>query len=196
MRRCLALAALSIWAALCLAPHAAIAQPPARLALVLGNVHYGRIGTLENAGHDAADMGATLKSLGYTVVSIVDLDLAKLDAALAGFSGKIAPGDTVVVYYAGHGVMGLASSGGQAMDNYLVPIDARFAVPNAVPAESVALGRVLEALERAHAGARILILDACRNNPFAPYWAQMTTGTEGPPTAGGGPSVPVVIWAQ
>lgn len=162
------LAALAVMLAVCWsAGHASAAAR--RLALVLGNAHYAAVGPLENAAHDARDMGTTLTGLGFDVVDIIDLKATDFDAALAQFSGKIAPGDTVMVFYAGHGVMGQAAPGAERLDNYFVAIDAKFESPDKVPSEALALGRVLTALDRAHAGGRVIIIDACRDNPFADF---------------------------
>ena len=156
----------------------ALAGPPAMaagrtLGLVIGNANYRNAAPLENAGNDARDMAAALRGLDFTVVDVIDAGLPGLNKALADFAAKIQPGDNVVVFYAGHGVMGQASANSEAVDNYIVPIDAQFASQDKVPAESVGLSRILGLLEQARAGARIVIIDACRDNPFADEWTKM-----------------------
>lgn len=161
--------------AVCALAATTAAAAPNRYAFVVGNAQYEHADLLRNARNDAADMGAVMRELGFTVVEVIDADLARFDSALAETVARVKPGETVVVYFAGHGVMGMAAPGAEAMDNFLVPVDARLEGPERVPQESLGLHRLLAALDKAGAGVRLLIFDACRNNPFAEDW---------PPAAG------------
>ena len=147
-----ALLALGTW----LAPSTAAAA--GRVALVVGNGAYGAIGTLPNPGNDAADVASALGRLGFDVTTVRDADRVGLNEALRGFTRESAGADVALVFYAGHGleVDGV---------NYLVPVDARLERDTDVRFETVALDDVLAAT--AGASLRVVILDACRNNPLA-----------------------------
>ena len=146
------LLALGAW----LAPSAASAV--GRVALVVGNGAYGEIGTLPNPGNDAADVAAALGRLGFEVTTVRDADRAGLTAALRVFARRSAGADVSLVFYAGHGleVDGV---------NYLVPVDARLERDTDVRFETVALYDVLAST--VGASLRVVILDACRNNPLS-----------------------------
>ena len=131
---------------------------PEKIALVIGNSAYAHIGRLPNPASDAADMEAALGRLGFEVASATDVDLAGLNEALRAFARRSAGVDVALVFYAGHGM---------EMDgvNYLLPVDARLERDTDVAYETVPLERVLRATEGA--ALRVVILDACRNNPLA-----------------------------
>ena len=141
---------------LALAPSAAFAAD--RVALVVGNSAYAAIGALPNPGNDATDVAAALGRLGFDVTPVRDADRAGLSEALRVFTRKSAGAEVSLVFYAGHGL---------EMDgvNYLVPVDAQLERDTDVRFEAVELDDVLAATTGA--GLRIVILDACRNNPLA-----------------------------
>jgi hypothetical protein len=147
---------------LAFAAEAAEQQPDRRVALVIGNSDYQYIARLSNPANDAALMASTLKSLGFSLVgggSQKDLDKPALDRAVQAF-GQAAEGATVALfYYAGHGVQVKGS-------NYLVPITANPTKETDVDFQMVDMGLVLRQLESAGARLNVIILDACRNNPF------------------------------
>ena len=131
---------------------------PRKVALVIGHSAYLHIGQLANPRNDAADMEEALQRLGFDVTPVLDGDLAELNEALRRFARQSAGADVALVFYAGHGM---------EMDgvNYLLPVDARLERDTDVVYETVPLDRVLRATE---GGAlRVVILDACRNNPLA-----------------------------
>ena len=134
------------------------AQTDGRVALVVGNSAYAAIGTLPNPGNDAADMAAALRRVGFEVTTALDADRVELNDALRAFTRQSAGADVSLVFYAGHGI---------EMDgvNYLVPVDARLERDTDVRFEAVELDYVLAAT--VGAGLRVVILDACRNNPLA-----------------------------
>ncbi|CAN2534894.1 hypothetical+protein [Methylocapsa aurea] len=140
----------------------AVASPACaerRVALVLGNAEYDHIAKLKNPVNDARDVAETLqKDLGFEVIALVNARKDQLDGALADFSRKAAGADVALFYYAGHGVQNEGK-------NYLLPTD--IAVKDVADVEFKALDmdRVRLALSKS-AGVNILILDACRNNPF------------------------------
>ena len=129
-----------------------------RVALVVGNSTYSAIGPLPNPGNDAADMSAALRRLGFDVTTVLHADRGALTEALRTFTRASAGADVSLVFYAGHGleVDGV---------NYLVPVDARLERDTDVRFETVELDYVLAATSGA--ALRVVILDACRNNPLA-----------------------------
>lgn len=129
-----------------------------RVALVIGNGDYKVVGRLPNPARDAAAVAAQLKQLGFEVIDRYDLDAKTMRGALRDFETKAAGADWALVYYAGHGM---------EMDgrNWLVPVDASLERATDLPDEAIELERVLERVREAKR-LRIVILDACRNNPY------------------------------
>jgi uncharacterized caspase-like protein len=131
-----------------------------RVALVLGNSAYQNVAKLPNPVNDGAAMAATLSSAGFDVVdSRHDLPAAETRRALRDFADRARDADIAVVYYAGHGIEVDGT-------NYLIPVDARLERDTDVYDEAFSLDRVLLAIEPAKR-LRLVILDACRDNPFA-----------------------------
>ena len=135
-----------------------VAHAADRIALMIGNSVYEHVTPLPNPGNDAADLGAALRRLGFEVTTVPDAGLADLNYALRQFARRSSGVEVALVFYAGHGM---------EMDgvNYLVPVDARLERDTDVKFDTVPLDRVLEATRGA--GLRVVILDACRNNPLA-----------------------------
>jgi formylglycine-generating enzyme required for sulfatase activity len=140
-----------------------ICQPASatkRVALVIGNSHYKNAALLANPANDAAAIAATLKNAGFDAVdSRLDLQSTDMRRALRDFADQVRDADIAVVYYAGHGI----EIGGT---NYLIPTDAQLERDSDVYDEAFSLDRVLSAIEPAKQ-LRLVIVDACRNNPFA-----------------------------
>src|ERR1700716_1498516 len=140
-----------------------ICQPASaekRVALVVGNSNYKNAAQLPNPANDAAAIAATLKGAGFDVVdSRLDLQSADMRRALREFADQARDADVAVVYYAGHGI---------EIDgtNYLIPTDAKLERDTDIYDEAFSLDRVLLAIEPARQ-LRLVILDACRDNPFA-----------------------------
>jgi uncharacterized caspase-like protein len=131
-----------------------------RVALVVGNSNYKNAGQLPNPANDAAALAATLKGAGFDVVdSRLDLGAADMRRALRDFADQARDSDVAVIYYAGHGI---------EIDgtNYLIPTDATLERDTDIYDEAFSLDRVLLAIEPARL-LRLVIVDACRNNPFA-----------------------------
>ena len=129
-----------------------------QVALVVGNSTYAHIGRLPNPENDAVDLAAALRRLGFEVTTELDADRVELTEALRAFTRRSAGADVSLVFYAGHGL---------EMDgvNYLVPVDARLERDVDVRYETVTLDDLLVATLGAR--LRLVILDACRNNPLA-----------------------------
>jgi uncharacterized caspase-like protein len=131
-----------------------------RVALVIGNSAYQKVAKLPNPANDAAAVAAMLKAAGFDLVeSKSNLTVADLRKSLREFGSKARDADMAVVYYAGHGI---------ELDgtNYLIPVDAALETDADVLDETLPLDRVLFAVEPAKQ-LRLVILDACRDNPFA-----------------------------
>ena len=135
-----------------------------QLALVVGNDAYQHATQLRQAREDAQLVGQTLRELGFEVTSIQDADHRALSKAIADFGQALEGAGVGIFYYAGHAVQvdGI---------NYLVPVDAEMADPAYVDSDAVDARRVLQALERANAPISVVILDACRNNPWLSQWS-------------------------
>ena len=130
-----------------------------RVALVLGNSNYQNVAPLANPVNDSSKIAATLKDAGFDVVdSRRDLAAAETRRALRDFADRARDADIAVVYYAGHGI---EVDGG----NYLIPVDARLERDTDIYDEGLSLDRILIAIEPAKK-LRLVILDACRDNPF------------------------------
>lgn len=140
-----------------------------RFALVLGNGAYVHETPLGNAANDARDMAAKLHSLGFEVYEGIDLTREQTLGLVQKFSRALTFDDTALFYFAGHG-MQIGS------DNYILPVDARPGNELSLTESSIRLQTILRTLENA-ADTRIVILDACRNNPFLRDSATRSTAT-------------------
>jgi formylglycine-generating enzyme required for sulfatase activity len=131
----------------------------ARLALVIGNKDY-TVGALKNPLNDAEAMAGALDGLGFQVTLVKNLKRDDIGRTVEVFANRIRPGDDVLVFYAGHGlqVKGM---------NYLPAVDARISVEADVPLNSLNLSELLQRLDEAKAGVRLLLVDACRDNPYS-----------------------------
>jgi len=139
---------------------AVLAHAEKRVALIIGNSNYQHVPVLLNPARDARAMAAKFQEAGYDVVSAqYDLGNLEFKRALRRFEDAAADADIAVVYYAGHGI--------EIHDiNYLIPVDAKLVSDRDAPDEAVKVERILEILEGARR-LRVVILDACRDNPFA-----------------------------
>src|SRR5262245_43063812 len=146
----------------------ATARAERRTALVIGNAA-DELGVLRNTVHDASDMATTLRQLGFEVTLLRDAARRPMVEAIDLFSRQLRQGGVGLFYFAGHG---LQVSG----ENYLIPVDARIGREQDVPYEAVPVGRILGGLEDADNQLNILILDACRDNPFARQWRSSQRG--------------------
>jgi formylglycine-generating enzyme required for sulfatase activity len=146
--------------ALALAGTSALADK--RVALVIGNSAYKSIPPLDNPAHDAKLMADTLRSLGFTLVgggAQLDLDKTSFDSAVQSFGSLLQGADVGLFYYAGHGLQVRGA-------NYLVPISANPTKEADVDFQMLDSNLVLRQMEGAGTKLNIVILDACRNNPF------------------------------
>ena len=156
---------------LCLAllfPAQSKAAKESRLALVIGNSSY-QSGSLKNPVNDATDMAAMLKKLGFTVILKKNATLEEMEEAIEDFGNRLKRGGVGLFYYAGHGLQ----VGGV---NYLVPIGAKINKESDVKYKTFDSGRILDEMANANNGLNIVILDACRDNPFSRSFRSTTRG--------------------
>ena len=148
----------------------ALAEP--RIALVIGNGRYQTVPELKNPVSDAELISGVLRSVGFEVTLLTDSDQAGMKRAIADFGRALraaGPDTTGLFYYAGHGVQA------QGL-NYLLPVDS--AVQDAADLDLVGVQAdwVLRQLFSARNRTNIIILDACRNNPFASFGTDAAPG--------------------
>lgn len=130
-----------------------------RTALVIGNSAYSS-GPLKNPVNDAADMAAALQKLGFKVILKKNANLEKMEEAIEDFGNRLKKGGAGLFYYAGHGIQVYGS-------NYLIPVGAKIDKESDVKYRAVDAGRILDEMANANNGLNIVILDACRDNPFS-----------------------------
>jgi formylglycine-generating enzyme required for sulfatase activity/uncharacterized caspase-like protein len=138
---------------------AASPQTEQRVALVIGNGTYLNAGTLKNPPNDAKAIAATLRRAGFDVIEREDLTSRGMREALRSFAEKLTPGGIGLFFYAGHGIQARGA-------NYLIPIDAALAAEDDLRYETIDVQDVLNRLDDARVRLSIVILDACRDNPF------------------------------
>jgi hypothetical protein len=144
-------------------------NPARRVALVIGNGAYTNAPTLKNPPNDARDMAATLKELGFEVTSDTNVSHRDMKRLIREFGQKLRTGGAGLFYYAGHGVQ----SKGR---NYLIPVEADIQSEAEIEDASVDVNLVLNYMDDAQNGLNIVILDACRNNPFARSFRSASNG--------------------
>jgi hypothetical protein len=154
--------AFSLLAVLLLLALPAPAAAEKRVALVIGNSAYQNVTRLDNPRNDATLMAETLAGLGFTLIgghAQLDLDKAAMDGAVQSFGRQVQGADVALFYYAGHGVQVAGS-------NYLVPVGANPTREADVDFQMVDVNLVLKQMQGSGTRLNMVILDACRNNPF------------------------------
>lgn len=129
-----------------------------RVALVIGNSRYTSVSDLANPANDAADIGAALETAGFRVSRVMDADFETMRRQLARFGYRAAEAEVAVIYFAGHGME-------LSRRNYLLPVDAELRDLRDVTFHGVPLDLLREAARPA-SRLSLVIVDACRNNPF------------------------------
>ncbi|MFN7927844.1 MAG: SUMF1/EgtB/PvdO family nonheme iron enzyme [Blastocatellia bacterium] len=135
------------------------ARPNQRIALVIGNSKYAE-SPLLNPANDARDMATLLKEYGFDVLHGENMTQKEMKTLIRSFGDKLRDGGTGLFYFAGHGVQ-------VADHNYLIPVGASIQSEAEIEYEAVDVGFVLAQMQEAQNPLNILILDACRNDPFA-----------------------------
>jgi len=145
--------------ALALPAWAAESTAGPKAALVIGNARY-KLGALKNPLNDAQAVAASLRKLGFEVAQHTDTTLAQLIEAFVAFSRGAQNAAVRVVYYAGHGLQVKGR-------NYLLPVDTEIRAEDEIASKAADLSAFIERLSSLKQGMNIVILDACRNNPFS-----------------------------
>ena len=149
--------------------HREVPATEKRLALVIGNGAYEQGGELRNPLHDANAMKVTLEQLGFTVLKYENCGQNQIKRAMDEFGQQLKGYDVGLFFYAGHGVQ-------VDGNNYLIPVDARLTSAHDVEFDCVRADRVLAKMEAANSQTNIVVLDACRDNPFERSWSRGTRG--------------------
>ena len=139
----------------------AITPSPSLHALVIGNGHYSQAPTLENAVDDAKAISSKLRELGFHVIERHDLTRSGMRKALRDFNTSLGQANNTValLFYAGHGIQ-------QQGENYLIPVDADISKAYEIEDAALKLRTILASLNDVQPQLSIVMLDACRNNPF------------------------------
>ena len=138
------------------------AQAAPRVALVVGNGAYAEA-PLRNALNDARGMVAALQGMGFEVQLLENGDLQQMDQAVREFGRRLRSAKVGLFYYAGHALQIRGR-------NYLIPLGARFEQEDEVAYRSLDVGQVLDKMDSARTPTNLMILDACRTNPFQKYF--------------------------
>ena len=150
---------------------AAVGHAAERVALILGNGAYRHAPPLANAPADASSIAEVLERLGFKVFPGIDLDRAATDSLIHSFARELDDAKVALFFYSGHGLQ-------VAGANYLVPVDAQLEHEADLEFETVPLQRIMNQLERTDRTS-IVILDACRDNPFLRRVASRSAATRG-----------------
>ena len=146
---------------------AAVSPSEKRVALVIGNGAYQNAIHLDNAAFDARAVAEAFRRLGFQVVDGYDLDIDQMRAKVSEFSAALSDSKSAVIYYAGHGVS-------VDEENYLVPTDIVLKSPTDLDLNAISVSLLLKQMKRDDR-VNIIILDACRDNPFAAELAKHKT---------------------
>lgn len=130
-----------------------------RVALIIGNGAYQKVPALPNPPRDAGDVADVLEQLDFKVTRLIDGDLAHMNSALSDFAKAADNADIAIVFYAGHGIEA-------AGENWLIPVDAEIASDADASKRAISLHQVQKLVDRT-SRLGLVILDACRDNPFA-----------------------------
>jgi uncharacterized caspase-like protein len=147
----------------------AVSSSGGRLALLIGNSAYTHGGNLKNPVNDVRDMKAALEELGFRVIKVENCTQRSMKEAVDDFGEELRGHEVGLFFYAGHGVQ----VGGE---NYLIPVDAKLQSEKVVEYDCVRADRVLAMMEGAGSNTNIVILDACRDNPFERSWRRGAAG--------------------
>ncbi len=134
------------------------ADTGSRVAIVIGNARYAA-GGLPNPVNDARAMTSVLRELSFDVLLLENVDSRSMETMMKVLPRRFADASVGLFYYAGHGVQ-------YEGENFLLPVDIRLEDPEDLRFDAVSLRQVLDGLDQARVGLRVVVLDACRNNPF------------------------------
>src|SRR5271166_659967 len=160
-------ASLMAFAAILATPNSAKAAEDMRVALVIGNGAYINAPRLDNPVFDARAVAGAFRKLGFHVVDGYDLDIAQMRAKISEFSADLPDAKSAVIYYAGHGIS-------VDDENYIIPTDIVLKSPTDLDLGAISVSLLLKQMKREDR-VNIVILDACRDNPFATELAKHNT---------------------
>ena len=155
-----------------------------RTALVIGNTAYEGMSRLRNPANDARDIGRKLSGLGFEVTTLIDGTQKQMDDAIYTFGSSLTEGGVGLFYYSGHGAQ-------YEGENYLIPVNATIRNAAELRYKAVPAGIVLEYMNTAHNPLNMVILDACRDNPFA----GAKSGTKGLTVVSKLPKGSIIVYA-
>jgi uncharacterized caspase-like protein len=138
-------------------------MPRKLTALVIGNAAYPDAAKLRNPVHDAQDVSAAMAACNFSVATIVDSGLKGMERVLRAFKSDLKGSEVGLFFFAGHGMQ-------IEGENYLNAIDTDFEDEMEAKHSSLALNKVIDLMERSGTATNIIVLDACRNNPYERAW--------------------------
>lgn len=141
-----------------------------KVALIIGNSTYANTASLTNPANDAQLVGDAARQAGFDVTMAADLSMATFQRTLRDFRLAADGAEVAMIYYAGHGIEGQGK-------NWLIPVDAKLQSDYDLPYEAINLDRLFEAVSGSQ--VRLIVLDACRNNPFGNSWKVGTRSVSG-----------------
>ena len=173
---------------LILLPVVLFAQTPQKYALVIGNGAYENLSRLPNPVNDADDVAAALQGLGFTVEKITNGNLDQMEAAAIRLRNRLSVSSDSYgfFFYAGHAVQ----SGGE---NYLIPVDANIQMESSLRNRAFSVQDMLDELSTANNTLNVVVLDACRDNPFT--WRQRSGGSRGLTILSNQPTGSIIVFA-
>ena len=159
---------------------------PLKYALVIGNSNYAGLSPLANPVNDANDIAAVLQHLGFTVDKVLNGSMIQMEDAVLRLKDRLIAADNAYgfFFYAGHGVQ-------SGPDNYLIPVDANIPNENYLRTRAVSVQTVLDDLNDARNSLNVVVLDACRDNPFG--WSR--SGTRGLAIVNRQPADSIIVYA-
>ncbi|MEY2632705.1 MAG: hypothetical protein RIR00_1359, partial [Pseudomonadota bacterium] len=158
---------------LCVGLVATLQAVERRVALVIGNNDYQSVGKLEKAVNDAKAVSAELSKIGFEVIFMANAGQKKMNQGVNEFAQKVAGGGVGIFFFAGHGLQ-------INNQNFLLPVDMDMPSElNDVDDQAVSLVRIQDKLADAKAKFTLLVIDACRNNPFPKKAGRSLGGTRG-----------------
>ncbi|MBQ6305565.1 MAG: SUMF1/EgtB/PvdO family nonheme iron enzyme [Bacteroidales bacterium] len=143
------------------------AQSEKRLALIVGNSDYGSGNSLKNPVNDAKDVSAKLNNMGFDVITLLNCSLLEMDDAVDEFGKKAKNYDIALFFYSGHGLQ-------LNNENFLIPANAQLNSEADVKYRCINVNQVLDKLDESGCPMKIIVLDACRDNPYEHSWHRST----------------------
>lgn len=140
-----------------------------KLALIIGNSAYQHGSALKNPVNDARAMSSTLKNLGFEVMYYDNVSQKEMKKAIDAFGQRLKTYEVGLFYYAGHGIQYKGR-------NYMIPVEANLQSEQQLEYDCIAADRVLAYMDYAESKVNIIVLDACRNNPFERSWSRSANG--------------------